>query len=127
MIGGITRQAAIYPPKLVSAVLKSLKHELMQKGELSSAEASISGPIPEEPFVDQEEFQEWYWDDVNGGWLPPDKVREARMLEMDYLKKQNVYEKRPLSEAFQVTGRRPIAVRWLDTDKGDPTRPNFRS
>lgn len=99
----------------------------MQKGELSSAEASISGHIPEEPFVDQEEFQEWYWDDVNGGWLPPDKVREARMLEMDYLKKQNVYEKRPLSEAFQVTGRRPIAVRWLDTDKGDPTRPNFRS
>ena len=111
----------------MSAVLKSLKHELMQKGELSSAEASISGPIPEEPFVDQEEFQEWYWDDVNGGWLPPDKVREARMLEMDYLKKQNVYEKRPLSEAFQVTGRRPIAVRWLDTDKGDPTKPNFRS
>ena len=46
---------------------------------------------------------------------------------MEYLKKQAVYEKRPTSEAFKVLGRKPIPVRWLDTDKGDPTKPNFRS
>ena len=59
--------------------------------------------------------------------LAPEKVREARKLEMEYLKKQAVYEKGPTSEAFKVTGRRPIPVRWLDTEKGDPTKPNFRS
>ena len=64
---------------------------------------------------------------MNGGWLDPEKVKEARKLEMEYLKKQAVYEKRPTSEALKVTGRRPIPVRWLDTDKGDPTKPNFRS
>ena len=64
---------------------------------------------------------------MNGGWLAPEKVREAGKLEMEYLKKQAVYEKQPTSEAFKVTGRRPIPARWLDTDKGDPTKPNFRS
>jgi hypothetical protein len=127
LIGGISRAAAEYPPMLVKAVLRWLKAKLVRSGELGSTEANTSGPVPEEPFVNQKEFEEWYWDDVNGGWLAPEKVREARKLEMEYLKKQAVYEKRPTSEAFKVTGRKPIPVRWLDTDKGDPTKPNFRS
>ena len=127
LIGGIARQAAQYPPKLVRAVLKCLRQQLTESGELSSAEANVSGPVPEEPFIDPQQFEEWYWDDVNGGWLDSEKVKEARKLEMEYLKKQAVYEKRPMSEALKVTGRRPIPVRWLDTDKGDPTKPNFRS
>eukprot|EP00435_Cladocopium_sp_Y103_P052687 s1304_g16.t1 len=113
--------------QLVKAVLKWLKSKLVRSGELGSTEANTSGPVPEEQFVNKEEFEDWFWDDVNGGWLPPDKVREARNLEMEYLKKQAVYEKRPISEAYKVTGRRPIPVRWLDTDKGNPTKPNFRS
>ena len=111
----------------VKAALRWLKAKLVRSGELGSTEANTSGPVPEEPFVNQTEFEEWCWDDVNGGWLGPEKVREARKLEMEYLKKQAVYQKRPASEAFKVTGRRPIPARWLDTDKGDPTQPSFRS
>ena len=58
---------------------------------------------------------------MNGGWLAPEKIREARKLEMEYLKKQAVYEKRPTSEAFKVTGRKPIPVRWLDTGRSNET------
>ena len=121
LIGGIARQAAQYPPKLVRAVLKCLRQQLTESGELSSAEANVSGPVPEEPFIDPQQFEEWYWDDVHGGWLDPEKVKEARQLEMEYLKRQAVYEKRPISEALKVTGRRPIPVRWLDTGRSNET------
>ena len=75
----------------VKAALRWLKAKLVRSGELGSTEANTSGPVPEEPFVNQTEFEEWYWDDVNSGWLAPEKVREARKLEMEYLKKQAVY------------------------------------
>ena len=125
LIGGLARQAAIYPPKLVKAVLRCLKTQLEGKGEISSAEFNSSGPIPEEKHL--EEAAEMFWDDVNGGWLPPAEVRKARDLELDYLRRQAVYEKRPISECYEVTGKKPIGTRWLDTDKGDPRKPNFRS
>ena len=36
--------------------------------------------------------------------------------------------RRSLEQRLQDTGgRKPIGVRWLDTNKGDPARPNFRS
>ena len=44
LIGGLARQAAIYPPKLVKAVLRCLKAQLEGKGEISSAEFNSSGP-----------------------------------------------------------------------------------
>ena len=38
-----------------------------------------------------------------------------------------VYEKVPISEAWSTTGRAPIAVRWIDTNKGDARSPVYRS
>ena len=67
---------------------------------------------------------------MNGGILPAEKVKEAeaRRLEMDYLKeKHGVYVPRPRAECFEETGKPPIPVRWLGTNKGDPTNPNYRS
>ena len=66
-------------------------------------------------------------DDVNGGILPTEKVKRARQKEMDYLHKQGVYKVVPIEECFTETGRKPIGVRWIDTNKGDPDNPNFRS
>ena len=98
LIGGLARQAAVYPPKLVKAVLQCLKAQLESKGEISSAEFNSSGPIPEEKHL--EEAVEMFWGDVNGGWLPPAEVRKARDLELDYLRRQAVYEKRPTTCVF---------------------------
>ena len=66
------------------------------------------------------------WDDVNGGLLPAEEVKKARTLEMDYFKKQGVYRKVPVTQCY-AEGLRPITVRWLDTNKGDPEKPNYRS
>ena len=127
LIGGIARQAAVYPPQLVKAVLRSLRDTLAEKGELNTFDLFAAGPGPEIPLLDPE-FEEVYMDDVNGGILPAEKVKEARRLEMDYLKeKHGVYVTRPRAECFEETGKPPIPVRWLDTNKGDPTNPNYRS
>ena len=46
---------------------------------------------------------------------------------MDYLHRQQVYRVVPISECYETTGKAPVKVRWIDTNKGDPTNPNFRS
>ena len=80
----------------------------MENGQLSALDAAVAGPVPEECFVTLEDVEQ-YWDDVNGGFLPPDRVREARQLELAYLRKQEVYEKVPLEESLRDTnGRGPI-------------------
>ena len=38
-----------------------------------------------------------------------------------------VYEKVPIEEAWKEIGKGPIAVRWVDINKGDEARPNYRS
>ena len=126
LIGGIAQQAAKYPPQLVRAVLKYLKKELEARGELNSVDAYSAGPVPEIPTVDPD-WEEQCIDDVNGGILPAEEVRKARALEMDYLHKQQVYRVVPISECYETTGKAPVKVRWIDTNKGDPTNPNFRS
>ena len=99
----------------------------MENGQLGALDAAVAGPVPEECFVTPDDVEQ-YWGDVNGGFLPPDRVREARQLELAYLRKQEVYEKVPLEECLRDTnGRGPITTRWIDTSKGDPTNPNFRS
>ena len=38
-----------------------------------------------------------------------------------------VYEKVDINEAWSETGKAPIAVRWVDINKGDTANPNYRS
>ena len=49
---------------------------------------------------------------------------KARKLEIEYFKKMKVYTKVPRSEA---KGHKIISTKWLDTNKGDTDRPNYRS
>ena len=64
-------------------------------------------------------------DDMHG-YAPLDKdlATQARKLEMDYFKSMKVYSKVPRSRA---KGRRIITTKWLDTNKGDLEKPNYRS
>eukprot|EP00974_Lingulodinium_polyedra_P024395 2361558-Lingulodinium_polyedra.AAC.1 len=46
---------------------------------------------------------------------------------MEEFKKHGVYEKVPVKECWDVTGARPIGIRWVDVNKGDEDRPEYRS
>jgi len=75
----------------------------------------------------QEPSQVRYVDSVTGQPLDSALVEEARALELKYFGDQRVWEKRPYAEAMAKQGKKPITVKWIDTNKGDEDNPNYRS
>ena len=75
------------------------------------------------------EFDDDEWtaiDDVNGGELDPKLVMAARLEEMEYVRKRGVYILSTWRTALQISGKAPIAVIWIDSNKGDDETPNMR-
>ena len=59
--------------------------------------------------------------------LPPELCKAARIKDIDYFRSKGACEIKTLNEAQIKTGRRPISVRWVETNKGDDDNPNIRS
>ena len=64
----------------------TIKAEMMTDNELSQLEAATSGPSPHEPEwfenkIVEEDFED-YFDTVNGGFLKPELVKQAREEEI---------------------------------------------
>ena len=76
---------------------------------------------------ESDQIMEEAWDDVSGAELDPAAVKKARKEEIEYVRKMNLYTKVPTTECLHKTGKRPIAVRWIDVNKGDHINPNYRS
>ena len=66
------------------------------------------------------------WDDVKGGWLPAEAVKEARREEMRFVRDAPLYRKVSRSVPFEKN-MKIIPVRWVDTNKGTEEKPQFRS
>ena len=54
-------------------------------------------------------------------------VIRARKKEMEELYKHEVYEKVPIKECWDMTGKAPIGTKWVDINKGDSVHPEYRS
>ena len=70
-----------------------------------------------------ENGEESYVDDVNGGSLDPEMVREARVEELAGYLKMQVYCRVPVAE---IGSHKVIKTRWVDTKKGDERSPEIR-
>ena len=46
---------------------------------------------------------------------------------MKEFRKHDVYSKVPIKECLEKTGRKPIGAKWVDVNKGDERRPEYRS
>ena len=68
-----------------------------------------------------------YKDDLTGQTLRDDLVLEARVKELKFFADKQVWLKVPRQRAYERTGKPPISVRWVDTNKGDEAEPNYRS
>ena len=69
------------------------------------------------------------FDDITGKELPRHAVREARELELKYLRDLGVYEKVDEKEAVEKYGTTPVDTKWVDTDKafeGEPLQIRSR-
>ena len=79
--------------------------------------AAGAGSPAGEVFVDQN----------TGLVLDPEAVRRAREDELAEVDKHGVWEKVPIAQCWEITGKKPIGVRWVDTDKGAGTgKQNIR-
>jgi len=65
-------------------------------------------------------------DDVKGGALDPQKVMQATSKELEYLRGQGVYEYATKAEAKAVTGKAPIRLKWIDSNKGRLGEPQLQ-
>ena len=68
-----------------------------------------------------------FYDDLTKQQLPSELVKAARRKELDYFEMKNVWNRVPVQEAWKVSGRPPITVRWVDVNKGDDEFPDIRS
>ena len=108
-------------------VCKGSLRSIADLNNVDSAPPQV-GPHPHEGEAD---FQKLYVgcefsDDVKGGHLDRDQVITARQLEMDYCKRMGVYREVPRHEAKDA-GVRVITTKWIDTNKGSDSEPNYRS
>ena len=78
--------------------------------------------------ADEETQVEWEQeDDVKGGPLNPVEVKIARQKEIQYLWDREVYEYATEAQARARTGRNPVGLNWIDTNKGSAEEPRYRS
>ena len=76
--------------------------------------------------VTHEDYNQQYWDEMSGALLNTQMVPKARPEEVEQVKKHGVFTLVDLKEAWEVTGKGPIDTRWIDVDKGDAVRPEYR-
>ena len=69
----------------------------------------------------------WAWDDVRGKCLDLSKVREARQEKLDYMKLKGIWTELDRDECHSKTGKRPVSVKWVETNKGSDEVPVIRS
>ena len=129
--GGLGRNGAVFPPRRVASVLRNIKRKVIDQRVVSAVELESGGPTAELPELWNQPNYKEYWDDVNGGFLDPQLVREARLLELDWIKKKKVYDYRTRAEV-EKKGIKPILLIWVDTNKGRQehavcTKPDLRA
>ena len=66
-------------------------------------------------------------DEVSHKKLDDEGVRNARLDEIKQLYAHVVYEKVPVQECWNATGKKPIQVKWEDINKGDKVHREYMS
>ena len=149
--GRAAREAAVYPFRLCRAILTGFRSQMIRDGRLPRGTYGIQALFDEDLDVyrdaitgevlegeervaaanvfslDSRTGTTRYTDSVTGQPLDGALVTAARALELEYFENKKVWEKRPYGEAMAKTGKKPISVRWIDTNKGDEDNPNYRS
>ena len=140
LVDGRASDAARYPPELCRAICRGLLRERRAHNDGIRAVAEISSNNVQKP-PNPHDFHEGVgeaihqlspspgggaWDDVTGMPLDRKSVQKARAEEIEYIRSKNVWTKITRVEA-QRRGMKIIKARWIDINKGDDEKPNYRS
>lgn len=66
-------------------------------------------------------------DDLIGGWLPADLVRQAKVEELTDMYRRGIWTEVPTTSCYIETKAGPISVRWVITNKRDAKKPAVRA
>ena len=130
--GIIAKDAAVYPRGLCQAVIKGIVEQLKEDKLVKAGCFGVQVADDEEEIESLCQsalsgYSGKFKDDISGQTLRDELVHEARRVELDFFSKKGVWVKVPYEEARRRTGRPPITVRWVDTNKGDEVNENYRS
>ena len=67
------------------------------------------------------------WDDVTGAPMQEGLLRAARDLEMNFFERMGVWAERLPKQVAKSRGGKVIQGRWVDTNKGDSVKPDYRA
>eukprot|EP00973_Karenia_brevis_P062211 8652733-Karenia_brevis.AAC.1 len=147
LVNGRAKAAQVYPKGLCRAICSGLNRQkkideamifMIGSLELKNGEEAVeelreakgASTRAHEP-DDESQFNDYQYayayDDVTREPLEVWRVVQARKEEMAYFKKMRVYKKVPISRCYQMTGKAPIGVRWVDVNKQDDINPKYRS
>ena len=98
-------------------MIKSFIGALHESGRVSINAVGSTSP----------EVNQQLWDDLSGQELDQEGVKRARQEEMKEFAKHEVYQKVPIKECWDSTGKGPIGTRWVDINEGDLEQPEYRS
>ena len=126
--GMVARQAAVFPFELCKAVLMGFSRQMKEVGCLVDGVLGLQYPEESnEVLLIDSGDQKKVIDAMTGQELPYDLVMIARKKEMDYFKSKGVWAKRTIKECLEITGRPPVTVKWVETNKGDDVDVNIRA
>ena len=96
--------------------------------------SQVAGPVPDEPEaeIDWSTYKESgdgkvYYDSNIGAEFDSAQGVETRKDKLEGNRRQQVFKKDPFEEYYSNTGHGPISLKWVDRNKGDNERPNYRS
>jgi len=112
-------------------VIKKATEEQLMRRELNSDLDVIEYQARRIHFSESEiyymDHEGSFWDEVSGNRLNSEEVVAARLDEIKQLHSHHVYDKVPLTECWESTGRNPVKVKWIDINKGDNVNHEYRS
>ena len=141
LLSGTAKSCEMYPPRLVAAMLCALRQSMRAEGcgqaqrmvgpRPTADNRSSGGPTLEEPELlslpDNADSGQEFRDRSTGLPLNPAMVKKARELEMQCMEELKVLEDSDRDACMAETCRPPIPTDWVDINKDDSVRPNYRS
>ena len=110
---------------LISFCNEELKMQIEPKYatvEIEDKEGSIRNVMWVCSLATNQEFH----DDITGKKINKELVMKARAEQLGEVKKFQVYEKVPIQNCWNETGKDPVGTRWLTVNKGDDQNPEIR-
>ena len=142
------KAAAIYPLRLCRNILEGLREQLKEGGWIKDGAVGLHAAEEEDvrleeylgelaplqtqqhqhdPTATEATRRPKVFDAITGYELDEELVGKARTTELEFVASKEIWELCPEQECWDNTGKPPISVRWVDTNKGDDVNVAIRS